>query len=612
MKRKPVDVVRELCQLTGASSLQSYLELMDGAGPDEARQKLRARRRRLQGMQGNPKFKTEAVFVIRNYGVLEQAIDEPGGLGPPPPSPPQLISEPEHESPTVLEATLRSLLSAGPLTAAQEETLRQNAVALGLSGSAFDELLSRVTDETGWSTPAPPPLSVRYPLSSRGSLNHYQALGVGQSARPDEIRRAYFERATEAGQAADPLEGEAFLARIDRAWDVLSDPSRRAAYDLTVENTGPPAKNRVGSASSGAATAPPIQERAAGTEHAARPSRFELSGDDSYELHPGDKVNIALRNRGQGRLEIRTRATAAWLQVEPERLSLLGGQRQILTVTASPTAPPRARAELVLQSDLQTVRVAFVCQPRRSDVWKLAAAVIAGVVPVLVFAAAGLTLEAQNKTMVSEDLTPGMLVVPELPDPDGARPVPSSVAPPPGSLRIRVKPRAESVLVNGVPVGKGTEVIVPRPPRGTAVVVARHRNFRSQTRTIEIGSVGANLELELPLERPLTLLPSRDQRRGSASSASLAEAINRQADAIDTCIRQGSPAQTFLTGTVEVHVNAGGRPVGMSMTGDRADEKTIYTCVEQQAATLFLDELGDGDYATVRYDYTISSGEPSQ
>jgi curved DNA-binding protein CbpA len=67
-------------------------------------------------------------------------------------------------------------------------------------------------------------------------VDPYAVLGVAHTATPDEIKAAYRELVAKYHpdrHQGNPLEGLAAdkLAELNRAYEVLSDPERRAAYD---------------------------------------------------------------------------------------------------------------------------------------------------------------------------------------------------------------------------------------------------------------------------------------------------------------------------------------------------------------------------------------------
>lgn len=73
-------------------------------------------------------------------------------------------------------------------------------------------------------------------MASRDRADHYAVLGVPVGASTEEIRRAYRERARAAHPdvaAGDPEEASRRMAAINAAWACLSDPIRRADYDVS-------------------------------------------------------------------------------------------------------------------------------------------------------------------------------------------------------------------------------------------------------------------------------------------------------------------------------------------------------------------------------------------
>lgn len=75
--------------------------------------------------------------------------------------------------------------------------------------------------------------------------SHYQALGIQPTATPDEIKRAY--RKLAAKHHPDKATGDhERMARITVAYEVLSDPERRANYDATGKDQLPHTEERIG------------------------------------------------------------------------------------------------------------------------------------------------------------------------------------------------------------------------------------------------------------------------------------------------------------------------------------------------------------------------------
>lgn len=69
-------------------------------------------------------------------------------------------------------------------------------------------------------------------------MNHYQTLGVDKIASQDEIKRAYRMLAQKLHPDKPDGDIEQFQ-RVQKAYEVLSDPDRRANYDQTGNDSSP-------------------------------------------------------------------------------------------------------------------------------------------------------------------------------------------------------------------------------------------------------------------------------------------------------------------------------------------------------------------------------------
>jgi curved DNA-binding protein CbpA len=78
-------------------------------------------------------------------------------------------------------------------------------------------------------------------VKATAQLNHYELLGISRNASEKDIRSAYLRRArqlhpdTMAGASQCRLaQANEAMARINVAWEILSDPRRRKKYDATL------------------------------------------------------------------------------------------------------------------------------------------------------------------------------------------------------------------------------------------------------------------------------------------------------------------------------------------------------------------------------------------
>ena len=389
MDPRTLDLAAEFCTLVGARDLLAYLGVEGDADEATARAKLKKRRKYMQGMQGNPKYKQEALFLIKHFAALTEV------LGDLPAYRAEARRRSESEHLPVLEMTIRGVLAGGGLTEEQEEFLRHNAIQLGVSERTYEEILRRLAKEAGvplvGGLPTPPP------VPERGTARDlYQLLRIRPNATAGEVAEAYQQRRTEAevGGTASPE----LLRKLEIAKKVLTNTAARQQYDLTAARTGPPARAREvipPSRPQLAATAPPVRHRSHVPESLppgdpSMGSRLEVLGEPVRSLAVGitDRIEhiIELRNGGVGGMMGRVTSDVSWLVVRPDTLDPDAEQQQVHVLVDGSQVPETASTAVVTIVTDKGERARVVFEVTRSDRTRMLIGVL--VVTVLAIAAA--------------------------------------------------------------------------------------------------------------------------------------------------------------------------------------------------------------------------------
>ena len=168
MKQLEFDDITQFLTSVGRDSLFSYYGVSPDAPGPVVEQAISARRRWAQGMQSNPKYRQEAVWIIRNNSRLKDLLlnNRAAYLG-------QLSEEKDEANLEFLSLFIRGTMFSGTFSPEAEEAIRRQAGQLGISNEILEERIQTLLAENGATrvggrsapkaTPPPPPLSTATP-----------------------------------------------------------------------------------------------------------------------------------------------------------------------------------------------------------------------------------------------------------------------------------------------------------------------------------------------------------------------------------------------------------------------------------------------------------------
>lgn len=324
-----LELTAEFCALVGAPNLLVYLNLPEGVSSQEARDALKARRKFMQGMQSNPKYKKEALFLIRHFANLNEVLEEPNVY----------LADTRQRSESihlpVIEMTIRGVLGTGtPPTREQIDYLRRNATELGVSERTFRRRLYQISAELGTVLP------------SHLDIDASVSVEDGPPEVPPEIHTS------QSGSMTGPgLYEAARHAPHPAAWGTVQRPKPSDAPTVFLNRES---------------------EDEPGTP------RLEILGEPRRRLRLGGRVpEIRIRNGGDGDMSGTITTDVDWLKVHPERLDPTA-REQVVAVRVSSQRLARGPAvgSVVIATDAGE-RARVVYEVRRGlSTWSVLAALV--------------------------------------------------------------------------------------------------------------------------------------------------------------------------------------------------------------------------------------------
>jgi hypothetical protein len=223
MDRRDLDEIERFLTSVGRPSLFAYYGVDPTAPHATLEDVVKKRRTWAQGQQSNPKYKFEALFLIKSNSLLRRVmleeVDEYRA---------HVTDDTAGRNLDVLSLFIRGTLSSGALTSQAEAAILHQGRQLDLADAAVARRLEEILAETGMLRDEPEPDDV---TAEGTAIDHYAILGVATNAQPAAIEDAYRNRYRWARSLKDLKRSSEVLQALDEAWRMLSDPKRRVRYD---------------------------------------------------------------------------------------------------------------------------------------------------------------------------------------------------------------------------------------------------------------------------------------------------------------------------------------------------------------------------------------------
>ena len=619
MTPRDLEDIRRFLTSVGKATLFEYFGVPTDAPDDDVHAAMKKRRAWAQGQQSNPKYRHEAIWVIKNIArcrraMVEERIEYLGATR----------SASQQKELEVLDLFILGNLTDGVLSTRGERAIVEQGRAQGLPDHLVQGRLDTLLVEQGARREGDP---LGGPF-----VDHYGVLNAHPDAALNDLERAYRERYHAARQLPDPRETERVYAELDAAWEVLRNPGTRARYDerRRGELGAPPAP------AAPAAPAPPVPEpedtsgarlrlggspedepsshglRLEGSDSAptppagvkagqtlglsggqSRPSRprrgarLEVDGPDTVSLQVGggrDSTVLTVRQSGPGPMPGRVFVDRDWVSVSPARLDPDAPEQQI-TVKVDPAGMGRTKAVAlvtVVTDDGQRRSVTLEAEKRNRA-------------PLLIVGAIVLVGGAGAIAVTQLDLGPE-----PPPSPPSGRLV-VTVDPPAGQIFVNgdlVSTSGEAQLAEGVPVGEALRIRVEQDGFATWAGEAK----------VEDGQE-SRVEVELELTDKMDWSPSEDDVRADIPARDLQRALGERSRFFDGCyhkhLTEPEPGALALA-AISANVSARGWIVGVTFEDENYESNdALRTCLKRQLRSIKL-PLFTGDYAVVKHQFRYS------
>lgn len=223
MDRRDLDEIERFLTSVGRPTLFAYYALEPTADAAAVEDAIKKRRTWAQGQQSNPKYKSEALFLIKNNSLLKRVLlDHLDAYRA------HVADDTQHRNLDVLTLFIRGTIASGQLTPQAEAAILHQGRQLELADAAIARRITELLAETGAQRVG---FEAEDLSTEAMAIDHYAILGIATNAAPTAIEEAYRARYRWARNLKDLKRSAEVLHALDQAWRILSDPARRVRYD---------------------------------------------------------------------------------------------------------------------------------------------------------------------------------------------------------------------------------------------------------------------------------------------------------------------------------------------------------------------------------------------
>lgn len=221
MERREIEEIQRFFANLGHRTPLAYYSLPEDASNDDVEAAMKKRRSWAQGQQANPKYRSEALFLIKFNGPLRRLLLEEREVYVD-----TFVNGQAREQIDELDRFIRGALVGGALTPQIQAAVMVQGRQLGIADGMVAQRIDALANELGVARETDQDVG-----ASASSIDFYELLQVTPFATDSEIEQAYRARYRWARNLKDLERSSQVLSALDDAWRILRDPQRRSRYD---------------------------------------------------------------------------------------------------------------------------------------------------------------------------------------------------------------------------------------------------------------------------------------------------------------------------------------------------------------------------------------------